>query len=150
MRRFAKPFALGLMTGLAVAIVTFPATAQVPVGPDCVCLRIAVDALGAELAARRQSYDGMQAEIGQIDNQLAAERNTMDVNNPAAVARFRQLLERRDALFQQSSGPGFSALSAATDRYGSRVQEWNARCAGRPMDPGVVAQARATGACPPP
>lgn len=152
MRRFARPFALGPMIGLAVAAVTFPATAQVPVpvGPECVCLRIAVDALGADLAARRQSYDGMQAEIGQIDNQLAAERNTMDVNNPAAVARFRQLLERRDMLFQQSSGPGFSALSAATDRYGARVQEWNTRCAGRPMDPGVLAQARATGACLPP
>ena len=55
---------------LAGAAVTFPATAQVPVpaGPDCVCLRIAVDALGANLAATRQSYDGMQAEIGQIDS----------------------------------------------------------------------------------
>ena len=59
--------------GLAGAVVTSPAMAQVPVpvGPDCVCLRIAVDALGADLAAKRQAYDGMQAEIGQIDNQLA-------------------------------------------------------------------------------
>src|SRR5438477_10916813 len=87
--------------GLAGAAVTFPAMAQVPVpvGPDCVCLRSAVDALGANLAATRQSYDGMQAEIGQIDNQLAAERSTMDVNNGAAIARFRQPLERRDTLF---------------------------------------------------
>ena len=140
------------VAGLAGAVVMFPAMAQVPVpvGPDCVCLRIAVDALGANLAATRQSYDGMQAEIGQIDNQLAAERSTMDVNNPAAIARFRQLLERRDTLFEQSKGPGFSALSAAADRYGARVQDYNARCAGRPMDPGVLAQARAVGACPPP
>src|SRR5204863_5582112 len=52
---------------LAGATVTLPALAQVPVpvGPDCVCLRIAGDALGAKLAAKRQSYDGMQAEIGQ-------------------------------------------------------------------------------------
>ena len=71
-------------------------------------------------------------------------------NNPASVARFRQLLERRDMLFQQSKGPGFSELSAATDRYGARVQEYYASCAGRPMDPGVLAQARATGVCPPP
>jgi multidrug resistance efflux pump len=131
---------------------TFPAMGQVPVpvGPDCVCLRIAVDALGADLAVKRQNYDGMQAEIGQIDNQLAAERTSMDVNNPAAVARFRELLERRDTLFQQSKGPGFSELSAATDRYGARVQDYNARCAGRPMEPGLLAQAQAKHACPPP
>src|SRR5438477_7023682 len=152
MRRSRMRHVLMAAAGLAGAVVMFPAMAQVPVpvGPDCVCLRIAVDALGANLAATRQSYDGMQAEIGQIDNQLAAERSTMDVNNPAAIARFRQLLERRDTLFEQSKGPGFSELSAATDRYGARVQDYNARCAGRPMDPGVLAQARAVGACPPP
>jgi len=145
-------FVFMLMIGVAAGVAAFPAAAQVPVpaGPNCVCLRIAVDALAADLAAKRQAYDGMQAEIGQIDNQLAAERDTMDVNNPASVARFRQLLERRDMLFQQSKGPGFSELSAATDRYGARVQQYNAGCAGRPMDPGLLAQARATGACPPP
>ena len=126
------------------------AQVPVPVGPDCVCLRVAVDVLGADLAAKRQAYDGMQGEIGQIDNQLQSERSGMDVNNPEAIARFRQLLERRDALFRQSSGPVFGELSAATDRYGARVQEYNARCAGRPMDPALLAQARARGACPPP
>jgi len=152
MRRSTMRFVFMLMIGVAAGVAGFPAAAQVPVpaGPNCVCLRIAVDALAADLAAKRQAYDGMQAEIGQIDNQLAAERDTMDVNNPASVARFRQLLERRDMLFQQSKGPGFSELSAATDRYGARVQQYNAGCAGRPMDPGVLAQARATGACPPP
>jgi len=54
-----------------------------------------------------------------------------------------------DALFRQSSGPVFGELSAATDRYGARVQDYNTRCAGRPMDPGLVAQAQATRACPP-
>jgi hypothetical protein len=74
----------------------------------------------------------------------------MDVNNPADVARFRQLLERRDTLFQRSTGPAFSDLSQATNRYGASVQEFNGRCAGRPLDPGLLAQARATRACPPP
>jgi hypothetical protein len=152
MRRSSMRGLLIAATGLAAGVAAVPAAAQVPVpaGPNCVCLRIAVDALAGDLAAKRQAYDGMQAEIGQIDNQLAAERNTMDVNNPASVARFRQLLERRDMLFQQSKGQGFSELSAATDRYGARVQQYNASCAGRPMDPGVLAQAQATGACQPP
>ena len=148
MRRSAVYLVMVLVGGVMAS----PAMAQVPVpvGPDCVCLRVAVDALGADLAVKRQAYDGMQGEIGQIDNQLQSERSGMDVNNPEAIARFRQLLERRDALFRQSSGPVFGELSAATDRYGARVQEYNARCAGRPMDPALLAQARARGACPPP
>ena len=148
MRRSAVYLVMVLVAG----VMGSPAMAQVPVpvGPDCVCLRVAVDALGADLATKRQAYDGMQGEIGQIDNQLQSDRSRMDVNSPEAIARFRQLLERRDALFRQSTGPVFGELSAATDRYGSRVQEYNARCAGRPMDPALLAQAQATRACPPP
>ena len=148
MRRSAIGFALMV----TVSALGFPAMAQValPGAPDCVCLRIAVDALGQDLAAKRQSYDGLQGEIGQIDSQMESERSRMDVNSPEAIARFRQLLERRDMLFHQSTGPAFSELSAATDRYGARVQDYNARCAGRPMEPAVLAQAQATHACPPP
>jgi len=152
MRRSTIRYAVVLAAGLGAAAAAFPALAQVPVpvGADCVCLRVAVDALGQDLAAKRQAYDGLQGEIGQIDSQLDAERSRMDVNNPAATAHFRQLLERRDMLYQQSKGPAFGELSAATDRYGARVQEYNARCAGRPMEPAVLAQAQATRACPPP
>jgi hypothetical protein len=141
-----------LTAGLAAGTIASPTPvqAQVPGMLDCACLSLAVEALGADLAAKRQAYDGLQGEIGQLDNQLQGERSRMDVNNPAETARFRQLLERRDALFQQSTGPAFSALSQATDRYGARVQEYNGRCTGRPLDPGLVAQARATRACPPP
>jgi multidrug resistance efflux pump len=141
-----------LLAGLAAGAIASPTPvqAQVPPGFECACLSLAVEALGADLAAKRQAYDGLQGEIGQLDSQLQSERSRMDVNNPADVARFRQLLGRRDAVFQRSTGPAFSDLSQATDRYGARVQEYNARCAGRPLDPGLVAQARATRVCPPP
>ena len=150
MVRCLAVLAAGLAAG-AIASST-PARAQVPAAPmlDCACLSLAVEALGADLAAKRQAYDGLQGEIGQLDNQLQSERSRMDVNNPADVARFRQLLAQRDALFQRSTGPVFSDLSQATDRYGVRAQEFNARCTGRPLDPSLVAQARATRACPPP
>ena len=141
-----------LLTGLAAGAIASPtpSRAQVPPGFECACLSLAVEALGADLAAKRQAYDGLQGEIGQLDNQLQGERSRMDVNNPADVARFRQLLERRDDVFRRSTGQAFSELSQATDRYGARVQEYNARCAGRPLDPGLVAQAGATRVCPPP
>jgi hypothetical protein len=158
MRHFSIRFATALAAGFAAMTLALPAVAQVPVpgAPvDCVCLRITADALAADLAAKRQAYDSLRSEIGQIDNQLDAERAQMDVNNPAGVspeatARFRQLLEHRDMLFQQSNGPAFSAMSEATNRYGARSQEYNARCAGRPMDPGLLAEAQARHACPPP
>ena len=156
MRRLFMHSGAMLAAVLAAGLVSSPALAQVPAPAalDCVCLRIAADALAADLAAKRQAYDGLQNEIGQIDSQLDAERSRMDINNPAGVspeatARFRQLLERRDMLFQQSSGPAFSALSEATNRYAARSQEFNLRCTGRPMDPGLLAQAQATHACPP-
>ena len=152
MPRSTVRYAMILIAGLAAGAMASPAMAQMPVpgAPDCVCLRIAVDALGADLAAKRQAYDSMQNEIGQIDSQLEGERSRMDVNSPEAIARFRQALQRRDALFRQSSGPVFGELSAATDRYGARVQEYNGRCAGRPLEPALLAQAQATRACPPP
>ena len=152
MRRSTVRSAMILVAGLAAAAMVSPAMAQMPIpgAPDCVCLRIAVDALGADLAAKRQAYEGLQSEIGQIDSQLEGERSRMDVNSPEAIARFRQALERRDALFRRSSGPVFGELSAATDRYGARVQEYNGRCAGRPLEPALLAQAQATHACPPP
>jgi hypothetical protein len=152
MPRSTVHYAMILIAGLAAGAMASPAMAQMPVpgAPDCVCLRIAVDALGADLAAKRQAYDSIQNEIGRIDSQLEGERSRMDVNSPEAVGRFRQALERRDALFRQSSGPVFGELGAATDRYGARVQEYNGRCAGRPLEPALLAQAQATHACPPP
>src|SRR5580704_239956 len=97
MRRSTVRYAMILVAGLAAGAMVSPGMAQVPIqtAPDCVCLRIAVDALGADLAAKRQAYDGMQNEIGRIDSQLEGERSRMDVNSPEAVARFRQALERR-------------------------------------------------------
>jgi hypothetical protein len=141
-----------LLAGLAAGAIAVPTAAQAQVPPafDCACLSLAVEALGADLAARRQGYEGLQGELGQLDNQLQSERSRMNVNNPADIARFRQLLERRDALFRRSSGQAFNELSQATNRYGARVQEYNSRCAGRPLEPALVAQARATRVCPPP
>src|ERR1700730_13219599 len=151
MPRSTVRYAMILIVGLAAGAMASPAMAQMPVpgAPDCVCLRIAVDGLGADLAAKRQAYDSIQNEIGRIDSQLEGERSRMDVNSPEAIARFRQALERRDALFRQSSGPVFGELGAATDRCGAGVEGYNRRCPARPLEPALLAQAEATHAPPP-
>lgn len=116
----------------------------------CLCLKREVDALGADSAAKRHDYDELHAELGRIDAQLEAERSRMDVNNPESVARFRQLLGRRDELFRRSTtdvGPG---AAGTVERYNSRVGEYNARCANRPRDPRLLAQVEASLVCPRP
>jgi hypothetical protein len=134
----------------AVAPALPPAGSEAADIAACMCLRQAVDVLGADMTARRQAYDQTQAELGRIDAQLEQERGTIDVNNPASVSRFRQLLGERDALFRRSAGAMFSDLSSVTDRYNARVGEYNGRCADRPRPPGLVAQVQATLTCPPP
>ena len=79
-----------LLAGLAAGAIASPtpSQAQVPPGFECACLSLAVEALGADLAAKRQAYEGMQGELGQLDNQLQGERSRMDVNNPFNFVRW--------------------------------------------------------------
>ena len=80
---------------------------------------------------------------------MARERSTIDVNNPDAVARFKALLERRDAAYRQSVGPVHADATQSTARYNARVNEYNARCANRPFNSVLVAQIQPTLSCPP-
>ncbi len=142
--------------GLAGLALAAPAYAQMPPGPPeaaeiahCLCLRAAVDHMRADMTAQQGSYGASQSELGRLDAQLAQERSTLDVNNPQAVARFRQLLEQRDAVFRRSSGVMVSDASAATTRYNEGVAQYNAQCANRPSNPDVVARVQSTLSCPP-
>ena len=139
---------------LALATVS-TSTAQVPPPPSpeaadiasCLCLKQEVDALGADKSSRQRELDEIRAELERIGAQLEAERARMDVNNPESVARFRQMLGRRDELFQRSSGDVVAAVAGTTERYNARVNEYNSRCASRPRDPRLVAQVQATLSC---
>jgi hypothetical protein len=132
------------------------AGAQAPRSPEaadiasCLCLKQQVDALSAGTAAKQREYEDVHAELGRIDSQLEAERARMDVNNPESVARFRQLLQRRDELFQRSTTEVAPSAASTTERYNSRVSEYNSRCANRPRDPRLLAEVQATLVCPRP
>jgi hypothetical protein len=88
--------------------------------------------------------------LTRLDAQLQSERARMDVNNPEAVARFRQVLAQRDAVFQRSTALATGELNGATERYNGRVNEYNARCANRARDPLLIGRVQATLSCPPP
>jgi hypothetical protein len=146
-----------LWGGVAAVAAATSAAAQAPPGiPEgaeiaaCLCLGQAVGALGADLAAQQGSYAAVQDELARLDAELARERAGMDVINPQSVARFRELLEQRDGAFRRSRSLATGELNRATERYNYRVNEYNARCAGRPRDPALLAHVQATLSCPPP
>ncbi|HEX5452249.1 MAG TPA: hypothetical protein VFX06_00520 [Stellaceae bacterium] len=127
-----------------------PATPQAAEIAGCLCQHRRLDALSTAMQSRRQAYDASKAEIGRLDAEMQRERATMNVDNPEAVARFRQLLARRDAAYRRSSGPLVSELSKAVSRYNQAGAEYNARCANRPWDPILLGQIQATLSCPAP
>ena len=151
--RVARLCAAVLWAGVAAAS---PAAAQVPPSPEaseiaaCLCLGQVVSALSADTAARQRSYAAIQEELTRLDAQLQSERAGIDVNNPRSVARFRQLLAQRDAVFQRSTRLATGDLGGAVERYNARVNEYNARCANRPRDPILLDRVQATLSCPPP
>ena len=143
-----------LWVGLGAFSAASPALAQVPPPQaaeiaNCLCLRHAVDALGAQMTTMQRSSEALKEELARIDSQLQRARASMDVNNPQSAARFRQLLERRDATFRRSTGPVAANTAAAVGRYNARIGEFNARCANQPRDPVLLSQVQATLSCPP-
>jgi hypothetical protein len=101
------------------------------------------------MTAKRQALDAVDRQLADLDAQLARGRSAVNVNNPDSVARYKALLERRDATYRQSIGPTHADATAATERYNARVSEYNTRCANRPFSSYLVAQIRGHLACPP-
>jgi hypothetical protein len=80
-----------------------PGAAKAQVPPEvaditaCLCLQREVSALSADMNAKKQALDTLTQQLADLDSQLARERSALNVNNPDAVARYKALLERRDA-----------------------------------------------------
>jgi hypothetical protein len=129
-------FRLGLGV-LLCAVLAAPGWAQMPPGPDltCLCLQQQVNSSMSNMQAANAQLSATQAQLTQLDGQLAAARAGLDVNNPQAVAQFRQLLAQRDTAYKQSTGGALSAAQAATASYDQAVAGYNNQCAGRPLPP---------------
>ena len=114
----------------------------------CVCMQLASGALAADKDAKSQAWAAASQQLADLNAQLASARSAIDVNNPEAVARFKALLQRRDAAYGQIS-PAQSAAADAVARYNASVGEYNQRCAGRPFNSDLVAQIQARPNCAP-
>ena len=113
------------------------------------CLQQAVSALSAEMNAKKQTLDTVTRQLSDLDSTLVRARSTINVNNPDYVARYKALLERRDAAYRQSIGPAHAEAEQATARYNARVNEYNSQCANRPFNSAIVAQMQLNLVCPP-
>ena len=152
-RHFAGALLAALLAATAVR-------AQVPPPPAppsepaeisaCLCLQQLVATLSAEMNQKKQALDGVNQQLSDLDAQLAQARANLNVNDLDAVARYKAVLEHRDAAYRQSIGPVHADSAQATARYNARVNEYNARCANRPFNSAVVAQVQANLVCPPP
>lgn len=153
MIRLTRGMALGW--GLLAMLAPGAARAQVPPPPEvaditaCLCLQRAVSALSADMNAKDQALDTVTRQLSDLDAQLARDKSTINVNNPDAVARYKALLERRDAAYRQSIGPVHAEAEQATAGYNARVNEYNAHCANRPFNSAIVAQMQVNLVCPP-
>jgi hypothetical protein len=127
-----------------------PASPQAAEIAGCLCLGRDIGVARADMAAKRRAYNEMRSDLTRLDQRLQRERAALDVNDPDAVARFRQMLQQRDALFRRSTGPEASELATAVSRYNATSNDYNARCANQPRDPVLLAQVQATLACPAP
>jgi len=146
---------MALGWGLLAMLAPGATRAQVPPPPEvaditaCLCLQRAVSALSADMNARNQALDTVTRQLSDLDAQLARDKSTINVNNPDAVARYKALLERRDAAYRQSIGPVHAEAEQATAGYNARVNEYNAHCANRPFNSAIVAQMQVNLVCPP-
>ena len=131
-----RPLRRGAFLCAALSLLTMPALAQVPpAAAACYCLKQAVDNTNADMAAKNTALADARAALDQLDQQLAALRAHVDVDNPQSVAQFKQLLEQRDAAAKLAGGPTLTDSQAATARYNDAVAAYNAQCAGQPLPP---------------
>lgn len=115
----------------------------------CLCLDQAVKTLRGDMDAKNQALNAATQRLADLDAQLARGKPQVDVNNPDSVARYKAMLEQRDAAYRQSIGPVHADAAQATARYNATVNQYNARCANRPFNSAVVAEAQAHLMCPP-
>jgi hypothetical protein len=130
-----RPLRRGALLCAALSLLAMPALAQMPPAAVCYCLRQSMDSANADMAAKNAALADARAALDQLDQQLAGLRAQVDVNNPQAVAQFKQLLEQRDAAAKRASGAALTDAQTASGRYNDAVAAYNAQCAGQPLPP---------------
>ncbi len=144
-----------MLFGAGLVVVTDAATARAQMSSDpaeitaCLCMQQGVAALSSDMSGKTQALAAVRQHLADLDARLAQARPGVDVNNQDSVARYKALLQQRDAAYQQSLGPVVTDAEQATARYNSHVAQYNAQCASHQFNADVMAQIQAHLSCPP-
>src|SRR4051812_15771605 len=98
-------FALPLAAAAQVPMTPLPpaSTSGLIVEPGevrrCLCLERDIASSNQEVGARGRMYEDDLRELQQVDADLDRRRQTMNTENPSEVDTFRQLFDRRQALY---------------------------------------------------
>jgi hypothetical protein len=144
-----------LIAAPVLLVVTEAAPAQTAVlrGDDevraCLCLDQRLPALNGDVQAQRRAYQEKQEASAALEKQIQIQRALVDVNNPAEVDAFKQLLGRRDAAADALNGQT-SSYADVVRRYNEAVAQYNDNCAGKPLDPDAKARVSRNLVCPKP
>ena len=117
--RCARLFGAGLLVFAGAAA----AQAQMSSDPAqitaCLCQEQGLATLSADMSTKTQALAAVRQHLADLDAQLERARSTLDVNNADQEARYKALLDQRDAAYRQSIGPVVAAADQATARYNS-------------------------------
>jgi hypothetical protein len=145
---------LGTIAAIAATCFALPAEAQQTVisSPDavraCLCEQQSVNRQAGELATRRQAYDEQRRKTDALVAEAASRKSQVDINDPAAIAAYSDLLGRRDQAVRTLADDATPRYSAFVANYNQRVARYNQQCPGQSFDATVLSQVRQTLSCP--
>jgi len=143
------------LIGINLLVFAFGATARAQMSSDpaqitaCLCMQQGVATLSSDMSAKTQALAAIRQHLADLDAQLGQARPNVQVNDPDSVARYKALLQQRDAAYQQSLGPVVADADQATARYNSHVSQYNAQCANHQFNADAMASIQAHLVCPP-
>jgi hypothetical protein len=143
-----------LLAAAAVASFAVPVAAQQSIvsSPDairaCLCQQQSVNRLASELATRRQTYEERRRAADALVAEAASRKSQVDVNDPAAIAAYSELLGRRDAALRALADDVTPRYAAFVASYNQRVAQYNQQCPGQSFDATVLSQVQQNLTCP--
>jgi hypothetical protein len=149
---------LALVLPFAAAAQPVPPSPAAPSAPgllvepadvrQCLCLERGMATLNQEVAARGRTYEDGMRELQQLDADLDRRRQSLNTENAAEVDAFRQMFDRRQALFVRVNNELIGDYQATVERYNRAVAGFNQFCSGKSYYPPTVAAVQQNLSCP--
>ncbi|MGH7032483.1 MAG: hypothetical protein ACREFL_01980 [Stellaceae bacterium] len=146
---------IGTLLAAAWGTAAPPAAAQALINDptaiaQCLCERQRLDALQQTIDQRRQSYQTGQQSLASLDHELEARRSSMNVEDPAQVDAYKQLLQQHDSAAAALPDHLIPDYNSAVARYNAARSDYDSRCAGKSFDQAAYDRVQASLSCPKP